>query len=130
MPIPGAKRAWPSREGAQMTDLRNLTIIGLLGRLNTLLDDGVAVPSPEEVKRCIASRTILELLRGRYGDFPEFAPIHKAEAILMEQELKAMMEKYSDREEQKMGVSKNGLCVLVGYGLEILMERNIKEVVG
>lgn len=113
-----------------MTDLRNLTIIGLLGRLNALLDDGVAVPSPEEVKRCTASGTILELLRGRYGDYPELAPIHKAEAILMQQELKAMMEKYSGREEQKMGVSKNGLCVLVGYGLEILMERNIKEVVG
>jgi hypothetical protein len=113
-----------------MTDLRNLTIIGLLGRLNTLLDDGGAVPSPEEVKRRIASGTILELLCSRYGDYPEFAPIYRAEALLLQQELKAMMDKYSGREEQKMGVSKNGLCLLVGYGLEILMERNIKEVLG
>jgi len=113
-----------------MSDLRNLTIIGLLGRLNALLDDGGGIPSPEEVKRSIASRTILELLRGRYGDYPEFAPIHKAEAILMQQELTAMMEKYSGREEQKMGVSKSGLCLLVGYCLEILMERNIKEAIG
>jgi hypothetical protein len=113
-----------------MSDLRNLTIIGFLARLNALLDDGGAVPSPEEVKRCIASRTILELLRGRFGDYPEFAPIHQAEAILMQQELAAMTEKYSGREEQKMGVSKSGLCLLVGYGLEILMERHIKEAIG
>jgi hypothetical protein len=93
-----------------MSDLRNLTIIGLLGRLNALIDDGGAVLSPEEVKRCIASRTILELLRDRYGDYPELAPIHKAEEILMQQELTAMMEKYSGREEEKMGVRKSGLC--------------------
>jgi hypothetical protein len=117
-------------EGTPMTDLRNLTIIGLLGRLNTLLDEGAAAPSPEEVKQRIGSGTILKLLRDQYGDYPEFAPIHKAEAILLQQELKAMREKYSGREEQKMGVSKNGLCLLVGYGLEILMERNIKEVMG
>jgi hypothetical protein len=82
------------------------------------------------VKRCIASRTILELLRCRYGDYPELAPIHKAEAILIQQELTAMMEKYSGREEQKLGVSKSGLCLLVGYCLEILMERNIKQAIG
>ena len=112
-----------------MSDLRNLTIIGFLGRLNALLDGGGPGPSPEEVRQCIASRTILELLRGRYGDYPELAPIHKAEAILMQHELIAMMEKYSGREEQKMGVSKSGVCLLVGYCLEILMERNIKEAI-
>jgi hypothetical protein len=112
-----------------MTDLRNLTIIGLLGRLNALIDAGSAAPSPDEVKQSIASGNILDLLRGRYGDYPEFAPIHKAEAALMKQELKARMDKYSGREEHKMGVSRNGLCLLVGYCLEILMERNIKEIV-
>jgi hypothetical protein len=29
---------------------------------------------------------------------------------------------WTGREEQKMGVSKSGLCLLVGYCLEILME--------
>jgi len=112
-----------------MTDLRNLTIIGFLGRLNTLIDENVVL-SPGDVKGGIAGGTILELLRIQYGDYPEFAPIHEAEAIMLQHELKAMVEKYAGREEQKMGVSKNGLCLLVGYALEILMERNIKEIMG
>jgi hypothetical protein len=65
-----------------------------------------------------------------YGDFPEFAPIHKAEAALLRKELRAVVEKYAGREETKMGVAKNGLCLLVGYCLEMLMERNIHEVFG
>jgi hypothetical protein len=113
-----------------MTDLRNLTIIGLMGRLNMLIDDGQGALTPSEVKGGITDGTILDRLRRSYGEFPEFAPIHKAEAILLLKELKAVVEKYGGREESTMGVRHNGLCLLLGYCLEMLMERNIREVLG
>ena len=113
-----------------MTDLRNLTIIGLMGRLNMLIDEGQAVLAPADVKAAIGDGTILDRLCRSYGEFPEFAPVHKAEAILLRKELKQVVEKYDGREESKMGVRHNGLCLLAGYCLEILMERNIGEVLG
>jgi hypothetical protein len=35
---------------------------------------------------------------------------------------------YDGREESKMGVRKNGLCLLVGYCIEMLVQRNLREV--
>jgi hypothetical protein len=113
-----------------MTDLRNLTIIGLMGRLNMLIDEGRGALTPAEVRESITDGTILDRLCRSYGEFPEFAPIHKAEAVLLLKELKAVIEKYGGREASKMGVRHNGLCLLVGYCLEVLMERNIREVLG
>lgn len=110
-----------------MTDLRNVTVIGMMARLNTLLDEGADAPPPAEVKRLINEGTILEHLCSLYGEYPEFSPIHKAEAALLRQELKAKVEKFAGREERKMGVEKNGLCLLLGYCLEVLMERNLHE---
>jgi len=107
-----------------MTDLRSVTIIGLMGRLNMLIDEAQHVITCAEAKACVTDGTILDRLRRTYGDFPEFAPIHKAEAILLVKELQAVVEKYRDREESKMGVRHNGLCLIVGYCLEMLMERN------
>jgi hypothetical protein len=113
-----------------MTDLRNLTIIGMMGRLNMLIDEGEAGLAPAEVKRRIAEGTILDCLRGLYGDFPEFSPIHKAERVLLLKELKTALEIYDGREESKLGVKNNGLCLLVGYCIEMLMQRNLHEVLG
>jgi hypothetical protein len=113
-----------------MIALKNLTIIGLMARLNMLIDEGAGAPTPAEVKRCITKGTILDRLCRLYGEYPEFAPIHKAEAALLRKELRAAVEKYDGREESKMGVQHNGLCLLVGYCLEMLMERNIHEVLG
>ena len=107
-----------------MTDLRTATIIGLMGRLNMLIDEGQGVFTPAEVKASITDGTILDRLCRSYGDFPEFAPIYKAEAILLVKELKAVVENYRGREESKMGVRQNGLCLIVGYCLDMLMERN------
>jgi hypothetical protein len=112
-----------------MTDLRNLTIIGIMGRLNMLIDEGAVGPTPAEVKSLINEGTILDRLCRLYGDFPELTPIYKAEGVLLRKEWKAVVEKYAGREESKMGVAKNGLCLLMGYCLEILMERNIHEIV-
>ena len=47
-----------------------------------------------------------------------------------QQEWKAALEVYSGREAAKMGVSKNGLCLLVGYCIEMLMWRNLRELTG
>jgi hypothetical protein len=113
-----------------MTDLRNVTIIGLMARLNMLIDEGQGILTPAEVKEAIADGTILDRLCRAYGEFPEFAPIHKAEAVLLLMELRAVVEIYGGREERKMGLQHNGLCLLVGYCLEMLMERNIREVRG
>jgi len=41
-----------------MTDLRNLTILGLMGRINTLLDAGEAALKPPEVRERIADGTM------------------------------------------------------------------------
>jgi hypothetical protein len=113
-----------------MTDLRNLTIIGMIGRLNTLIDEGQAAPTPEEVKHRIVDGSILDCLCDLYGEFPEFSPIYTAEAVLLLKELKEVVEIYHGREESKMGVRINGLCLLVGYCLEMLMQRNLREVLG
>lgn len=113
-----------------MTDLRSVTIIGMMGRLNMLIDEGENRLTPAEVKRHITDGTILDCLRRRYGDFPEFAPIHKAEAVLLRRELKAALDTYDGREESKMGVRNNGLCLLVGYCIEMLLQRNLHEVLG
>ncbi len=113
-----------------MTDLRNVAIIGMLGRLNSLIDEGGVVLSPAEVKRCIANGTIFERLRKECGDYPEFSPVHEAEAVLMQKEWKEIVNVYRGREESKMGVSNNGLCLLVGYCIEMLMQRNLKELTG
>jgi hypothetical protein len=95
-----------------------------------LIDEGASGLTPTEVKTLITEGTILERLRSLHGDFPEFTPVHKAEAVLLGKELKAMVEKYAGRQESKMGVAKNGLCLLIGYCLEMLMERNLREVLG
>ena len=113
-----------------MSDLRTLTILGMMGRLNMLIDEGASGLTAAEVKRSISEGTILDCLRRLYGDFPEFAPVAKAEAVLLRQELCAVVEKYNGREESKMGVARNGLCLLMGYCLELLMERNLCEILG
>jgi len=114
-----------------MTDLRKISILGIMGRLNTLIDGEAVFLSPMDVKSCIADGTILDRLRSLYGDYPEFSPgLNKAESILLQQEWKAALDIYSGREAAKMGVSKNGLCLLVGYCIEMLMWRNLRELTG
>jgi hypothetical protein len=113
-----------------MTDLRNLTILGLLGRINTLIDEGKTTPAPADIKLHIADGSILDYLSSLYGELPEFNPIHSAERFLILKELKMAVDKYRGREAFKMGVERNGLCLLVGYCVEMLMERNIREVTG
>jgi hypothetical protein len=111
-----------------MTDLRNLTILGVMARLISHIDGGDTVP-PVEIKQAVAKGTILELLRKRIGDFPEFSPFHEAESVLLQHELRSVMDGVAGREESKLGVEKNGLCMLLAYCLEMLMHRNIKEII-
>jgi hypothetical protein len=111
-----------------MTDLRSLPILGLLARLNMLIDEGGPAPTPQEVKERITDGTVLRHLAGLYGDFPEFSPVYKAEAVLLLKELRAVLDVYDGREEHKMGVKNNGLCLLVGYCIEMLVQRNLGEV--
>jgi hypothetical protein len=112
-----------------MTDLRSLTILGLIGRLLPEIDRGDSLP-PAEVQDAIAKGTILDLLKKRYGDYPEFSPIHKAESALLRKELREVMEAVAGRESFKLGVENNGLCFLVAYCLEMLAHRNLKEIIG
>jgi hypothetical protein len=113
-----------------MTDLRNIAVIGMMARLNMLVDEATVAISCSDVKQWIADGTILDHLRALYGDFPEFTPVHEAEAILMLKEWRTVVDIYDGREESKMGVSKNGLCLLIGYCIEILVQRNLHELVG
>jgi hypothetical protein len=113
-----------------MTDLRNVTILGLMGRLNMLIDEAQPAPTPSEVRQRVADGTILRHLAGLYGNFPEFSPFHQAEGVLLLKEFKTVLDLYAGREESKMGVRNNGLCLLVGYCIEILVQRNIREVLG
>ena len=112
-----------------MTDLRSLTILGLMGRLLPEIDRGDIV-LPADIQDAIAKGTILELLKTRYGDYPEFSPIHKAESALLRKELRSAMEAIGGREEFKLGLEKNGLCFLLAYCIELLVHRNMKEIFG
>jgi hypothetical protein len=112
-----------------MTDLRSLTILGLIGRLLPEIDRG-DVLSPPEVRNAVANGTILDLLKKRYGDFPEFSPIHEAESALLRKELRDAMEAVGGRESFKLGLENNGLCFLIAYCLEMLVHRNLKELTG
>src|SRR5258707_1273893 len=113
-----------------MTDLRKVTIIGMMGRLITLIDEGRSGPSPVEVKQSIAEGTILDRLCSMYGEYPEFSPIHQAEKVLLVRELNMVREIYDGREEFKMGVRNSGLCLLMAYCIEMLMQRSVGEIVG
>jgi hypothetical protein len=110
-----------------VTDLRSLTILGLMGRLLGEIDRGNVLP-PSEVRTAVANGTILDLLKEQYGDFPEFSPIHKAESALLRTELRTVMEAVDGRESFKLGLEKNGLCFLLAYCIEMLMHRNLKEI--
>ena len=112
-----------------MTDLRSLTILGLIGRLLPEIDRGDVLP-PSEVQDAIAKGTILEMLKQRYGDFPEFSPVYKAESVLQQKELRDVMEAVDGRESFKLGLENNGLCFVVAYCLEMLAHRNLKELGG
>ena len=112
-----------------MTDLRKLTILGLVGRLNVAIDEGKTALSIAEVKQRVADGSILDHLAKLYGDYPEFSPIHPAEKTLLLRELKDGLEVYNGREASKMGIERNGLCLLVGYCIEMLVQRSMKELV-
>ena len=112
-----------------MTDLRILTILGLIGRLLPEIDRGDVLP-PSEMQDAIAKGTILEMLKQRYGDFPEFSPVYKAESVLLQKELRDVMEAVAGRESFKLGLENNGLCFVVAYCLEMLAHRNLKELGG
>jgi hypothetical protein len=45
-----------------MTDFRNVSILGIMGRLIALIDDETVRLSPMDVKSCIADGTILDRL--------------------------------------------------------------------
>ena len=60
--------------------------------------------------------------------FPEFSPVQQVETVLLLKELRTVVGTYDGREEAKMGVRNSGLCLLVGYCIEMLMQRNIREV--
>ena len=113
-----------------MTDLRNLTILGMIGRINMLIDEAKVAITTADVKQHIADGSILDRLKGLYGDFPEFSPIYRAEKVLLLKELKTALERYHGREATKMGIDRNGLCLLVGYCVEMLVQRNIREITG
>jgi hypothetical protein len=110
-----------------MTDLRKLTILGLVGRLNMAIDEGKVPLSTKEVKQRIADGSILDHLALLYGDFPEFSPIHSAEKTLLLRELRDGLQVYDGREASKMGIERNGLCLLVGYCIEMLVQRSMNE---
>ena len=112
-----------------MTDLRSLPILGLISRLLPEIDRG-AILSPSEVRDAIGKGTILDLLKERYGDFPEFSPIRKGESALLRKELREAMEAVGGRESFKLGLENNGLCFLVAYCLEMLVHHNLKEITG
>jgi hypothetical protein len=112
-----------------MTDLRSLTILGLMARILPEIDRGDIVP-PADVRDAIAEGTILDLLKKRYGDYPEFSPIHKAESALLRKELRDVLEAVDGREGFKLGLEKNGLCYLLAYCIELLVHRNMKEILG
>ncbi len=94
------------------------------------MDEGKIVPTAAEIKLRITDGSILDYLSTLFGKLPEFNPIHAAERVLLLKELKMAVDKYYGREAFKMGVDRNGLCLLVGYCVEMLMERNIREVTG
>jgi hypothetical protein len=68
------------------------------------------------------------MLKQRYGDFPEFSPVYKAESVLQQKELRDVMEAVEGRESSKLGLENNGLCIVVAYCLEMLAHRNLKEI--
>jgi hypothetical protein len=49
----------PVGENLDMTDFRKVSILGIMGRLNALIDGEAAFLSPMDVKRCIADVTVL-----------------------------------------------------------------------
>lgn len=108
--------------------LRNLTIISLIGSLNAALDEGIADHlSPAQVQKAIADGTILDLLCQALPTDPNFNMLDEAVGELLVEEWQEMMEIYDGREATKMGIEHKGLCILIGYCLEILQQRNWHE---
>lgn len=96
----------------------NLTFLGF--QFNALLDSGESLDIQEtQVK--IEEEKLFSWLKDLYGkriDISLFSPVDLSEL----EELFASLSNAID-EERKMGIRKNGLCLLIGYCLELIQNK-------
>lgn len=85
--------------------------------LNSLVDSGEFI-SLSEVKIEISKRTVLSFLKSKYEDKFDISLYTKAELETIEDFFNGL--NHAVDEQRKMGIEKNGLCLLIAYCLEAL----------
>lgn len=106
-------------------DVARLTFTGFL--VNAAVDDGKGGDlSFEDVYAGLEGGTLLADLDRRYPDtfdFSAFPPGSDAEMDLLEA-LHSATDGTENRERRKIGVERNGLCLIVGLVLEAIQARH------
>ncbi|KOS05038.1 hypothetical protein AM493_02555 [Flavobacterium akiainvivens] len=93
-----------------MTHPTPFTFLGFY--LNSLVDSG-KVETLSDIKRRLENNTLFEYLDGKYNDSFDISLFSKKQLIEIEDYF-AMMANAID-EDRKMGITENGLCLLVAY---------------
>ncbi|WP_300604788.1 hypothetical protein [Niabella sp.] len=85
--------------------------------LNSLVDSGEFI-SLSDMKKAIDNKTVFSLLKSRYEDRLDISLYTEEELAKLEEffyELNNVLD-----EQRKLGIEKNGLCLLVAYCFEAL----------
>ncbi|WP_139348535.1 hypothetical protein [Chryseobacterium sp. JV274] len=85
--------------------------------LNSLVDSGEFI-SLSEIKIEISKRTVLSFLKSKYEDKFDISLYTKAELETIEDFFNGLNDVVD--EQRKMGIEKNGLCLLIAYCFEAL----------
>lgn len=85
--------------------------------LNSLVDSGEFI-SLSEIKIEISKRTVLSFLKSKYEDKFDISLYTKTELETMEDFFNGLNDVVD--EQRKMGIEKNGLCLLIAYCFEAL----------
>ena len=85
--------------------------------LNSLVDSGEFI-SLSEIKIEISKRTVLSFLKSKYEDKFDISLYTKTELETIEDFFNGLNDVVD--EQRKMGIEKNGLCLLIAYCFEAL----------
>ncbi len=97
-----------------------LTYLAL--ELNYLLDRGYYTSTVEEIKHKIRNKSLFNYLENKTKD--DYFDL----SLLDDNDRKELLEQFEDMadsidEDRKMGIQKNGICLLLAYVIELIQRR-------
>ncbi len=102
--------------------MRMTRLTFLAFQLNYLLDRGYYAPSVEEVKEQIKNKKLFDYLKAKCRD--DYLDL----SLLDDTDRKELLEEFEGLadnvdEDRKMGIQKNGICLLLAYVIELIQRK-------